>query len=72
VAAQRNFTTDNGGDVNNATDGQGHSTNVGGIIAANAIHKDIATGGGIVPLKVLPNNGFGNFNAVIADSLNYY
>lgn len=64
VAAQRNFTADNGGNADNASDGQGHGTNVGGIIVANAIHKGIATGGGIVPLKVLPNSGFGNFNAI--------
>ena len=64
VLAQRNFTQDNGGDVNNASDGQGHGTNVGGIIVANRIHKGIATGAGIVPLKVLPNHGFGNFNAI--------
>src|SRR6266446_874342 len=31
VRAQRNFTSDNGGDENNAADGNGHGTNVGGI-----------------------------------------
>lgn len=64
VVAQRNFTADNGGNPNNASDGQGHGTNVGGIIVANNIHKGIATGASIVPIKVLPNAGFGNFNAV--------
>lgn len=64
VLAQRNFTTDNGGDVNNANDGNGHGTNVGGIIVANKINIGIAPGAKIVPLKVLSNGGGGSFTAV--------
>jgi subtilisin family serine protease len=64
VRAQRNFTTDSGGDPNNASDGHGHGTNVGGIIAANGIHKGIAPSAGIIPLKVLRNTGGGDFGAV--------
>jgi subtilisin family serine protease len=64
VVAQRNFTNDNGGDANNASDGQGHGTNVGGIIVANDIHRGVALGANIVPIKVLANDGFGDFAAV--------
>lgn len=64
VVAQRNFTADNGGDVNNANDGNGHGTNVGGIIVANKINVGIAPGANIVPLKVLTNGGGGSFSAV--------
>ncbi|GAB3642188.1 S8 family peptidase [Spirosoma arcticum] len=64
VVAQRNFTADNGGDVNNASDGNGHGTNVGGIIVANQINVGIAPGAKIVPLKVLTNGGGGSFTAV--------
>jgi subtilisin family serine protease len=70
VVAQRNFTADNGGDVNNATDGQGHGTNVAGIVAANQLHIGIAPGAGIVPVKVLDNTGSGSFQA-IADGLDW-
>lgn len=64
VVAQRNFTADNGGNVNNASDGHGHGTNVGGIIVANKINIGIAPGANIVPLKVLTNGGGGSFTAV--------
>jgi subtilisin family serine protease len=64
VRAQRNFTSDNGGDENNAADGNGHGTNVGGIIVANGNHVGIAPNAGIVPLKVLSNSGGGSFDAV--------
>ncbi|MGF7216570.1 subtilisin family serine protease [Spirosoma lacussanchae] len=64
VVAQRNFTADNGGNVNNASDGNGHGTNVGGIIVANKINIGIAPGANIVPLKVLSNTGGGSFTAV--------
>ncbi len=70
VPAQRNFTSDNGGDVNDATDGQGHGTNVAGIVAAGQIHTGIAPGANIVPLKVLDNSGSGSFQA-IADALDW-
>lgn len=64
VVAQRNFTADNGGNVNNANDGNGHGTNVSGIIVANKINTGIAPGANIVPLKVLRNNGSGSFTSV--------
>ncbi len=64
VVAQQNFTADNGGNPNDASDGQGHGTNVGGIIVANNIHKGVALGANIVPLKVLANNGNGSFAAI--------
>jgi subtilase family protein len=64
VPAARNFTSDNGGDPFNAADGNGHGTNVGGIIAANSIHVGIAPGASILPLKVLPNQGAGSFFAI--------
>jgi subtilisin family serine protease len=64
VLAQRNFTGDNGGDSDDATDGQGHGTNVGGIVCANRDHRGVAPGAGIVPLKVLSNSGSGSFSAV--------
>ena len=62
VVAQRNFTSDNDGDVDDATDGQGHGTNVGGIIAANGDHIGIAPQANLVPIKVLSNQGGGSFS----------
>jgi len=64
VPAQRNFTTDNGGDPNDAADGNGHGTNVGGIIVADGDHRGIAPGTQIIPLKVLRNKSGGSFAAV--------
>ncbi len=64
VVAQRNFTADNGGNVDDATDGNGHGTNVGGIIVANGDHKGIATGANILPIKVLSNEGGGSFDSI--------
>lgn len=66
VVSQRNFTTDNGGDPENAADGDGHGTNVGGIIVAGADHTGIAPGAGIVPVKVLANTGGGSFAGIEA------
>ena len=65
VQAQANFTTDNQSNPQNAWDGNGHGTNVAGIIAANRIHVGIAPLARLVPLKVLHNDGSGNFDAVI-------
>ena len=42
VVAQVNLTNDNGANPDDATDGNGHGTNVGGIIVANGDHKGIA------------------------------
>jgi subtilisin family serine protease len=65
VVAQRNFTTDNGGDPANAADGQGHGTNVTGIIAAGTIHKGMAPRANVIPLKVLSNTGGGSFAGIL-------
>lgn len=61
VPAQRNFTPDYGGDPDNASDGNGHGTNVGGIIVADGDHVGIAPGAQIIPLKVLRNANGGAF-----------
>ncbi len=63
IAAQANFTPDNGGDVNDATDGNGHGTNVAGIIAARGDHIGLAPGARVFPLKVLRDaeHGGGSF-----------
>lgn len=61
ILAQVNFTPDNNGDPNNAADGNGHGTNVGGIIVANGKHTGIAPGASIIPIKVLPNSTSGDF-----------
>lgn len=61
VVAQRNFTPDNNNNADDATDGNGHGTNVGGIIVANGDHKGIAPAANIIPLKVLRNTSGGSF-----------
>jgi len=61
VVAQVNYTSDNGGNSGNANDGDGHGTNVTGIIAANGVHTGMAPGASIAALKVLDNNGEGSF-----------
>ena len=69
VLAQRNFTEAYDSDPDNAADDDGHGTHVGSIIVsggAGAIHKGIAPGAGIIPLKVLP----GDF-AMVAEALQW-
>ncbi|MBC8115516.1 MAG: S8 family serine peptidase, partial [Candidatus Saccharimonas sp.] len=66
VAAQRNFTSDNSGNANNAADGEGHGTNVAGIICAKGLHTGMAPGARVIPLKVLSNSGNGSFASVVA------
>lgn len=61
VLAQVNFTNDNGGNQDDATDGNGHGTNVGGIVLANGDHVGIAPGAHIIPIKVLGDTGGGSF-----------
>ncbi len=61
VVAQRNFTPDNGGDADDASDGNGHGTNVAGIIVANGTHRGVAPDANVIPLKVLRDNGGGDF-----------
>jgi len=66
VVAQKNYTSDNGGNANNAADGEGHGTNVAGIICAKGLHTGMAPGAKVIPLKVLSNSGSGTFNSVVA------
>lgn len=71
VPTQRNWTPDNGGSQTDASDGQGHGTNVAGIIGASEAppsagapkgeHTGVAPGARVIPLKVLANNGNGAF-----------
>ncbi|MEZ4708565.1 MAG: S8 family serine peptidase [Caldilineaceae bacterium] len=61
VVAQVNFTPDNGGNRADATDGNGHGTNVGGIIVAGGNHTGMAPAANIIPIKVLPNTTSGDF-----------
>lgn len=64
VAAVRNFTPDDGSDPNNVTDGNGHGTNVAGIVLANGDHIGMAPEAQLAALKVLRNNGGGSFDWV--------
>lgn len=64
VPFQLNLTPDNGGDRSNAADGQGHGTNVGGIIVAGGLNNGIAPAARIVPIKVLQDTGGGAFDWV--------
>ncbi len=61
VPTQYNCTPDYNGDPNNATDLHGHGTNVAGLIAANDIHIGIAPEVTVLPVKVLANNGRGDW-----------
>ncbi len=62
VLPGRNFTTD--GSPTDTTDRHGHGTNVAGIICAAADHTGIAPDARIIPLKVLGDNGGGDFRWV--------
>jgi len=64
VVAEVNYTSDNGGDSSDATDGDGHGTNVSGIVVANGIHTGIAPGADLAAIKVLENDGTGTFEDV--------
>lgn len=68
IVAQRNFTSDNGGDPFNASDPiSGHGTNVTGIIAADGNrYKGIAPRAKIIPIKVLDNFGNGSFDSIVS------
>lgn len=65
ISTQYNATDDNGGDSDDATDGQGHGTNVGGIIVAGGDHTGIAPKANIIPVKVLTNTGSGSWASII-------
>ncbi|MFD4443839.1 S8 family serine peptidase [Nocardia sp. NPDC058519] len=64
VRAGRNFTSDNNGSPDDPGDGQGHGTNVAGIICAGGVHTGMAPRAHIVPVKVLGNTGGGSFLAI--------
>ncbi|WP_063003413.1 S8 family peptidase [Nocardia salmonicida] len=64
VRAGRNFTSDNNGSPTDPSDGQGHGTNVAGIICAGGVHTGMAPRAKIVPVKVLGNSGGGSFLAI--------
>ena len=64
VVPGRNFTADNGGNPADPADGNGHGTNVAGIICAGKVHTGIAPGARVVPLKVLSNGGGGDFSQI--------
>jgi subtilisin family serine protease len=61
IAAVRNFTSDYGGDPDDVTDGNGHGTNVAGIILAKGDHMGMAPDARVAPLKVLRNRDGGSF-----------
>jgi len=62
VLPGRNFTRD--GAATDTTDRHGHGTNVAGIICAGADHVGIAPGAQVIPLKVLGDQGGGDFRWV--------
>jgi len=64
VPTGNNFTTSDGGNPAVVTDRNGHGTNVAGIIAAHQDHTGIAPGANIIPLKVLRDDGGGNFTSI--------
>ena len=66
VPVARNFTTDDGGDPANVRDGNGHGTNVAGIIGAKKEHRGVAPGASVIPLKVLRDDGGGDFAGIAA------
>ena len=70
IPAQANFTSDNGANKSDASDGDGHGTNVGGIIVADGDHRGIAPAAKIIPVKVLPNEGGAPFS-LIRDGLQW-
>ncbi|MGD9495441.1 MAG: S8 family serine peptidase [Armatimonadota bacterium] len=57
VVARANCTGSGASD--DVTDGEGHGTNVTGIIAANGDHRGIAPGAGVIPLRVFDASGQG-------------
>jgi len=61
IIAQKNFVTG----TNDAWDDHGHGTHVSGIIVANVVNEGIAPGAKLVSLKVLDENGFGYWIAIV-------
>lgn len=65
IVAQHNYTRDNGGNANNAEDGDGHGSNVAGILLADGSpHTGVAPKANVIPLKILDNEGNGNSGTV--------
>lgn len=64
ILAGRNFTSDNGGAADDVTDGNGHGTNVAGIVLAQGDHTGMAPEAGLAALKVLKNTGTNSFLSV--------
>lgn len=71
VIAQRNFTPDNGGNRDDAEDGHGHGTHIAGLIAAGGVHWGVAPKAGLVPVKVLQNEGDQDLFAKVNDGLGW-
>jgi len=71
VVAQRNFTPDNGGDPDDAEDGHGHGTHIAGLIAAGGVHWGVAPKAGLVPVKVLQNEGDQDIFAKVNEGLGW-
>lgn len=65
IAAVRNFTPDSGGDPGDVSDGNGHGTNVAGIVLAHGDHVGMAPGAQVAALKVLKDSGGGSFQWVV-------
>ena len=70
IVAGRNFTSDNGGNASNVTDGNGHGSNVAGIVMAKGDHIGMAPEATVSPHKVLRNDGGGSFTMVL-DALDW-
>lgn len=66
IVAQVNLTRENGADPANAADGNGHGTNVAGIVAANGVHVGIAPGAELAAVKVQADDGTGSMETVSA------
>ena len=64
IVAGRNFTPDNGGNATNVNDGNGHGSNVAGIVMSRGDHIGMAPEAQVAPIKVLRNNGGGSFTWV--------
>jgi subtilisin family serine protease len=70
IVAQLNLTKDNKKNRDNARDGEGHGTHVSGIVVANGTNYGIAPDANLIAIKVLDNEGAGNFEAVL-EALNW-
>lgn len=64
VVAALNLTPDNGGSPTDVHDGNGHGTNVAGIVLAGGDHIGMAPGASLAPIKVLQNSNGGSFSWV--------